>query len=133
MGLDRGDGRRPDDITVFPFRHERSFLTNSPALGRHWSYYDIYLKCSIIPKPIYLNILIGPTVCRLNRYWPNSKLGDRPITRKIVIGPVKINDVEFRVVSVVMKRKFANGGPITVCLSGWFGTAPAWTRMRRHI
>ena len=70
--------------------------------------------------PIYLNILIGPTVCRLNRYWPNSKLGNRPIAWKILIGPVKINDVEFRVVIVVMKRKFANGGLITVCLSGCY-------------
>ena len=68
--------------------------------------------------PIYLNILNGQQCAVLIGTGPIQKLGNRTIAWKIVIGPVKINDVEFRVVIVVMKRKFANGGPITVCLSG---------------
>ena len=92
-----------------------AYPTNTPVLWAVTGPITIYLKSSISPMPIYLYILIGPTVCHLNRYWPNSKLSNRPIGWKIVIDPVKINGVEFR---VVMKRKFANGGPITVCLSG---------------
>ena len=105
--------------------HEERLLVDTRSRTKHHLYWAvtgpimIYLKCSIGPMPIYPNILIGPTVCRFNRYWPNSKLGNRPIAWKNCNCPVKINDVEFRVVIVVMIRKFANGGPITVCLSGW--------------